>query len=108
MTNDTRQGVLLHSAHLVKDRINFYLQKDVGRIVQAHDQRSASDHVVGVGEGDEQYGGQVMDQHDHEILELEKYRREIKRKKRKGKCGKQNFQALCTASKFTKTRHLWL
>lgn len=62
------------SAHLVKDWINFYLQKDVGRIVQAHDQRSASDHVVGVGEGDEQYGGQVMDQHDHEILELEKYR----------------------------------
>lgn len=53
-------------------RLSFYLQKDVGRIVQAHDQRSASDHVVRVGEGDEQYGGQVMDQHDHEILVWEK------------------------------------
>lgn len=52
--------------------MNFYLQKDVGHIVQAHDQRSASDHVVRVGEDDEQYGGQVMDQHDHEILVLEK------------------------------------
>lgn len=66
------RGSTSAQSHQVKDGINFYLQKDVGRIVQAHDQRSASDHVVSVGEGDEQYGGQVMDQHDHEILGLEK------------------------------------
>lgn len=74
--------------------------------MQAHDQRSASDHVVRVGEGDEQYGGQVVDQHDHEILVLEKERRETK--KRKGKCGEENFLGLCTASMFPKGRQLWL
>lgn len=45
-----------------------YLKKDVGRIMQTHDQCASSYHVVGIGECDEQYGGQVVDKHDHEIL----------------------------------------
>lgn len=49
--------------------------------MQTHDQRPGSDHVVCVGEGDEQYGGQVMDQHDHKILVLEKERRATAEKK---------------------------
>lgn len=77
VTRDKVYSCILHDStapesHQVKLRISVYLQKDVRRIVQAHDQRSASDHVVCVGEGDEQYGGQVMDQHDHEILGWEK------------------------------------
>lgn len=77
VTQDKAYSFILHDStsaesYQVKQQINFYLQKDVGRVVQAHDQRSAPDHVVRVGEGDEQNGGQVMDQHDHEILVLDK------------------------------------
>lgn len=45
-----------------------YLKEDVGCIVHTHDQSASSKHVVGVGECDEQYGGQVVDKHDEEIL----------------------------------------
>lgn len=45
-----------------------YLKEDIRGIVQTHDHCASSYHVVSVGECDEQYGGQVVDEHDHEIL----------------------------------------
>lgn len=48
-----------------------YLKEDIRGIVQTHDHCASSYHVVSVGECDEQYGGQVVDEHDHEILPLE-------------------------------------
>lgn len=48
-----------------------YLKEDIRGIVQTHDHRARSDHVVRVGKRDEQYGGQVVDEHDHEILPSE-------------------------------------
>lgn len=46
-----------------------YLKEDIRCIVQTHDHCASSYHVVSVGECDEQYGGQVVDEHDHEILQ---------------------------------------
>ncbi|TNN38471.1 hypothetical protein EYF80_051373 [Liparis tanakae] len=42
--------------------------EDVGRVVHAHDQRARPQHVVGVGHGDEEDGGQVVDEHEDEVL----------------------------------------
>lgn len=42
--------------------------------MQTHNQRASSYHVVGIGESDEHYGGQVVDKHDHEILPSQKQR----------------------------------
>lgn len=40
--------------------------------MDTHDHSAYSQHVVTVGEGDESYGGQVMDKHDEEILSEDK------------------------------------
>lgn len=45
-----------------------HLYQHVGRVVEAHDQRSHPGHVVHVGEGDEGDGCQVVQEHDQEIL----------------------------------------
>lgn len=45
-----------------------YLKEDIRGIVQTHHHGASSYHVVGVGKRDEQYGGQVVDEHDHKIL----------------------------------------
>lgn len=55
--------------HLTPNRRRVpYLEEDVGRVVHAHDQRADPQHVVGVGEGDEEDGGEVVDEHDDEVL----------------------------------------
>lgn len=45
--------------------------------MDTHDQAADSQHVVGVGEADQAHSGQVMDKHDHEVLQLK--RREERR-----------------------------
>lgn len=45
-----------------------HLYQHVGRVVEAHDQRSHPGHVVHVGEGDEGDGCQVVQEHDQKIL----------------------------------------
>lgn len=44
------------------------LEQEVGGVVDAHDEAADSRHVVDVGEADEADGGQVMDEHDEEVL----------------------------------------
>lgn len=46
-----------------------HLQQEVGGVVDAHDQAAHSRHIVDVGEADEADGGQVVDEHDEEVLE---------------------------------------
>lgn len=53
----------------------FYLKEDIWCIVHTHDHSPSSEHVVGIGECDEDYGGQVVDKHDDEILPLMKWTR---------------------------------
>lgn len=49
--------------------LTFYLEEDVGGVVHTHDQSARPQHVVGVGERDEDDGGQVVEQHDQKILQ---------------------------------------
>jgi dolichyl-phosphate-mannose--protein O-mannosyl transferase len=54
-----------------------YLQEDVCGVMHTHDQGSHPQHVVSVGERDERDGGEMVDQHNVEILT------EVKAKKQK-------------------------
>lgn len=40
--------------------------------MQRHDHSADPYHVVGIGKSDKQYGGQVVNKHDKEILSKEK------------------------------------
>lgn len=47
--------------------------------MHTHDQSTSSEHVVAIGDCDEEYGGQVVDKHDHEILTSTQRDERIKR-----------------------------
>lgn len=49
-----------------------YLQQDVRGVVNTHDQTSHTQHVIYIREADQAYGGQMMNEHNEEILQAHK------------------------------------
>lgn len=49
-----------------------YLQQEVRGVVNTHDQTSDTQHVIYIREADQAYGGQMMNEHNEEILQVHK------------------------------------